>query len=201
MIDVFIHTLRVLEACPREKIIRLAALFHDIGKPHCITEGEDGERHFYRHDEVGEEIAEQAMRRLKFSLWDIAEVCFLIKNHMRDMNLTPKAARKLIKDLGPRLEEWKQLKKADLLGGKHTPERVEERWTEFLSILEKANEVKEDNNFLKLNVNGSDIINLGFKEGPVIGQILNQLNDIILENPELNTKEILLEKVKELSLK
>jgi tRNA nucleotidyltransferase (CCA-adding enzyme) len=65
--DVFEHTIHAVEHCESEDlIVRLAVLFHDIGKPHCFQDDEDGTRHFKGHGKVSADMTNEIMRRLKF---------------------------------------------------------------------------------------------------------------------------------------
>jgi tRNA nucleotidyltransferase/poly(A) polymerase len=70
----------------RSELLRLALLLHDIAKPSTRSVGEDGRIHFYRHDEAGADVAEDALRRLKFSGEEIAHVLTIVRNHMRPLD-------------------------------------------------------------------------------------------------------------------
>ncbi|NLA59802.1 MAG: CCA tRNA nucleotidyltransferase [Firmicutes bacterium] len=80
--DVFEHSVVALESAPRRLQVRLAALLHDVGKVKTMTIDESGEGHFYGHNVKSEEMARQAMRRLKFDVQTISSVCTLIREHM-----------------------------------------------------------------------------------------------------------------------
>lgn len=79
-LDVFNHTLYALSLSKKNYIIRIALLFHDIGKPYCFTE-KDGIRHYYNHPIYSEKITRKVLTRLSFDNDFINEVCYLIKYH------------------------------------------------------------------------------------------------------------------------
>jgi len=195
--DVFEHTLTVVENSPLDLKLRLAAVFHDIGKPQSLSVDEKGDRHFYLHEEIGCKIAKSAMKRLRFSNEYIDDVSQLVKLHMRPMDCGPSGVRRLIRDLGPLFDDWKKLKGADappVMGR----EEYEERLANFESLVSSETERLAKIGRRLLTVTGEDLIALGIPAGPGLGKIIKELENMVLENPDLNTKEILLENAKRL---
>lgn len=102
--DVWEHSLRALINLPANSRLnlKLAALFHDIGKPQTKTIDEDGRIHFYEHQKLSEAISRKIMQRLKFSNADIDEVSFLVGMHMRvgqyNEQWTNAAIRRLVRE-------------------------------------------------------------------------------------------------------
>lgn len=190
--DVFEHTLQVICNAPSERILRLAALFHDIGKPHTLSVDEQGRRHFYRHETVGEGITKRAMRRLKFSNEDIKAVTSLVKHHMRPLECGPAGLRRLIRDLGPYFEQWRDLKKADRPPVME-PREFSERVRAFDAMLEAELARQRQSGKDKLALNGDDVVALGIRPGPDVGKVLAALREAVIEQPELNEREKLLE--------
>ncbi len=192
--DVFAHTLSVIEGAPQDRIVRLAALFHDLGKPHTLSLDTDGRRHFYKHEEISDRLAQQALERLRFSNDDITSVRTLVALHMRPLECGPAGVRRVIRDLGPHFPRWRDLKIADATPNldKGDFNRSLER---FDRMVEEERTRKVGSPFGTLALNGSDLIALGMKEGPAIGCMLRALNDAVIENPELNTRETLLTEV------
>lgn len=95
--DVFEHTLAVIEKTPPILTLRLAALFHDVGKPRCQTYDDLGRPHFYGHEIPSAEITEEILRSLRYSNDIIERVKFLVKNHMRfKQGIKPRDLRKLM---------------------------------------------------------------------------------------------------------
>jgi len=191
--DVFQHTMCVLEKTPDVLHIRLAALFHDIGKPCCYTEDADGIGHFYGHDKKSVEIAQQTLKRLKSSNKIIQKVSLLVEHHMRYYKHNERdRIKRLIRDLGEEnIFDLLSLQRADAMC-KSKPYLLD-------NALEMENAVKDiiNNNepiYIKdLAVNGEDLIKIGFRPGVELGKILNELLDIVIKEPDLNKKETLLE--------
>ncbi|MEJ8552999.1 CCA tRNA nucleotidyltransferase [Tepidibacter sp. Z1-5] len=193
--DVFDHIMSVVDYTPCNIKTRLAALFHDVAKPICFSIDEKGVGHFYGHNIKGERLTERILKRLKFDNNTIEDVCILIKEHMNMPNLENK---KSIKKL---INRSKIDNIFDLIDLKIADRKSSTNADDIGSILELKDNIEEiiDNNeplsVNDLSINGNDIIKLGIKPGKKIGKILNDLNELILEHPELNTKEYLVNKV------
>lgn len=198
---VYKHSLLALEHCPSpEWQVRLAALLHDIGKPKT-RKVEDGQATFYNHEYVGARMTERIMARLKFSGADLERVANLVKNHMFYYNVgevTAASVRRLIAKTGKEnLRDLIAIRVADRLGSgvaKAKPYRL--RHLEYM--LER---VQNDPVSVKmLKVNGSDLMSeLELEPGPKIGAILDVLLSQVIEDPELNTKESLLNRAGKLA--
>lgn len=192
--DVFNHTLQVLDNVPSNLILRLAALFHDIGKPHCFFLDENNIGHFYGHNKKSEEITKFILKRLKFDNETINKVCILIKEHMNVLvNPKDSTLKKMINRVGENLIfDLFTLQKEDI---KATAppflylEKVDYMEAKCIEILNSKAPISTKH----LNLNGNDLINyLNIKPGKIIGEILDILLDKVLDNPQLNNKEILL---------
>lgn len=189
--DVYNHILCVLDNTHPSIQVRLAALFHDIGKPHTLTIDEEGIGHFYGHDKLSAEISKNVLERFKCSNELIKKVYVLVKEHMNHHGkFKEKGLKKLIKRIGKdEIFNLIALQKADIQCSNKdaTIEHIIEREEKIKSIL-KNEEVYEVN---QMNINGKDLIDLGFEEGKIIGEILEYLLEKIMENPEFNNKETL----------
>jgi len=189
--DVYNHILCVIDSTPPILEVRLAALFHDIGKPHTLSVDEEGVGHFYGHDKLGAEIAKEVLKRFKASNKLIEQVYNLVREHMNHhANFGEKGLKRLIRRLGEE-EVFKliALQKADIKCSNKDASfnHIVEREKKIRSILEK----KEAYDINQLDINGQDLINLGFKQGPIIGKILEYLLEQVMEKPEYNKKDIL----------
>ena len=195
--DVFEHTLAVLDNTSPILHLRLAALFHDIGKPRTFTLDDDGIGHFYGHDKIGSDIAKEILKRLKSPNDLIDKVYTLIDKHMTQHdNFKEKGLKRLISKVGEKeIFTLLELQKADILG---TNDNVDIEY-----LVDRENKIEEIINReevyekKQLAIDGNDVIELGYKQGELIGEILDYLLEEVLENPELNHKEILIDIVKD----
>lgn len=190
------HILHSLTYVRKDKVLRLAMLFHDLGKACTKTTDEIGIDHFYGHADISAQIADDIMRRLRFDNDTRHKVVKLVKYHDLKMALTPTGVRKAIvklgEDLFPLLLE---VKRADFLA--QSMYKRDEKEAELTEIERLYARIQEEQNCVSLKtlaVTGSDLIAAGMKPGKEIGEVLQTLLLEVLEEPALNTKEILLKK-------
>ena len=214
--DVLDHLYYACDGAPAEKLeVRLAALFHDIGKPaakqvkkQLVLDGtkNDGSTKevetitFYNHDKIGTEITEKILIRLKFPNVTIKHVCHLIKEHMfnYESSWSSAAVRRFIMRVKPEyLEDLFDLRLADMYGMYNEP--VDVRYSQSVTLLlelkERIKEEQAQHTVLSLKdlaVNGNDLISLGIPSGKMLGIILNELLECVLEDPSINNKEALI---------
>ncbi len=195
IMELFDHILCVLDKTPPILTLRMAALLHDIGKPRTFTIDEGGVGHFYGHDRLGAEMSKMILTRLNCSKVFIDKVAKLISEHMHHSNMKEKGLKRQLMRVGEEnIFELAELKKADM--------RCKDESKDISIIDKRADRIREilknkepfDKNHL--NINGNDIISLGFPRGQIIGEILDYLLEKVLEHPEYNTKEKLIELVK-----
>jgi tRNA nucleotidyltransferase/poly(A) polymerase len=165
--------------------VRLAALLHDTGKP-----GANGS-----HAERGAQLAAQALGRLRYPNRVRGDVTRLVRAHSFPLeNLDERFARKFLREHGDDLAfELVELKAADLRG-KQVPREEHEAAARLRELLEQ--ERAQPHRLADLAVDGSDLIALGFEEGPALGRALELLLDLVIEDPSLNTREQLLERAR-----
>lgn len=195
--DVYYHSLYSLYGVKDKNIIlRLAALFHDLGKVKAYKYTDKNSLTFYSHEKYSEDLAGNILKRLKFSNKVINDICHLIRHHMFNYTeeWTDSAVRRFISKTGIEyIEDLLKLRKADSFGRCRKIERNKN--LEYL--IERIKKIKNEENIFSLkdlNITGKDIIDkLNIKQGPVIGVILNYLLDSVLDDPELNYHEKLLE--------
>ena len=189
--DVYNHILCVLDNTPSVIQIRLAALFHDIGKPYTLTMDEEGIGHFYGHDKLGAEISKEVLKRFKASNNLIEAVYNLVKEHMNHhANFKDKGLKRLMRRLGKEeVFHLIELQIADIKcsNKEANVDHIIERRNRIKEILEKDEAYKIE----QMHIDGKDLIKLGFEQGPIIGEILEFLLDKIIEEPELNDRGIL----------
>lgn len=195
--DVFNHLLCVLDTVSPILHLRIAALFHDIGKPYTFTVDDEGRGHFYGHDKVGSKITKEILYRLKSPKKLIRRVSKLIDKHMTQYdNYGEKGLKRLLAKVGEEdIFNLLELQRADSLCASEDAkiEHLIEREKKIKSILEER-EAYEKN---QLAIDGKDVIELGYKQGKIIGEILEYLLERVLEDSKLNEKEKLIEIIKE----
>jgi tRNA nucleotidyltransferase (CCA-adding enzyme) len=175
-------------------ILRWTMLLHDVEKPGTISVGKDGQNHFYGHQEKGSVTAKNILRRLKFDNDTIDAVTHLIRWHDYRFVLTPAGMRKAAAKIGREsMELLFEVNRADTSAKnpKYTVEKFER--LEAARDLYQAIVDKEECVSLKeMKINGKDLIRLGLKPGREIGEILNRLLSMVLEEPEKNNADTLL---------
>lgn len=188
--DVWEHTLHALSYADNNIIIRLAVLFHDVGKPHSLTFDQQGIGHFYGHCVKSAEITENILKRLRCDTKTIKTVVELVKNHDRIISANSRSVKKAALHLGS--EKMTRLliavKKCDAYG--QSPKLFRQRLEELNEIEDILNSLIANNKILfsvkELKINGNDLINMGVKDGRVVGAILNSLlksvNDENIDN-------------------
>lgn len=203
--DVYEHLLRALshsvdEGYPLE--LRLAALFHDVGKPRTREWSREKQDYtFYGHEVVGAKMTIEIMKRLKFSKDIGQKVVSLVRHHMFFSDpdqISLSAVRRLLAKVGePLLWDLIKLRMSDRIG-MGRPNAEPYRLRKFESMIEEV--TRDPVNVGMLKVDGKKIIELGERPGPRIGYILHTLLEEVLEKPELNTPEYLEARVLSLQL-
>ncbi len=196
--DVGVHSLNVVKNLECKPYLRFAGLMHDWGKPYTKGKNDEGEDTFRNHAKKSVELAHDFLNRYKFSNADKDKILRLIKYHDREIIPEKKYVKRAINDVGEDIFlDLINLKRADCLSQnfKLTSPRLEiyEKYEEIYNNIISGNEAFSVKN---LKINGKDLINLGFK-GKEIGDTLNFLLDLVIDNPELNEKENLINIVKE----
>lgn len=198
--DVWTHSLESLKACPSsDPIVRLATLLHDLGKPKTYREQGPRGVTFYGHEVVGARMAEKIGIRLRLTNKQIEKLVILVRWHMFTYNpeMTDAAIRRFIKRVGlDNINEVMLLRVGDRKGGgsKATSWRLRELQERIGQQLYEPLSVKD------LVIDGTDVMTeLKLKPGPVIGKILNQLFEEVMEDTSKNTKEYLLKRMHELN--
>ncbi len=194
--DVYEHTVRALSSISREtdnfELLRLTMLLHDIGKPVTFKLDENGRGHFKKHAVTGAEMAKKALQRLKFDNNTIDTVYEIIYRHSDDIE-SEKHIKHIINKIG--LNGFLMLINAKIADnmGKHSFVLKENK--EFLQLAETAKKLVEQNSCMsisQLKINGNDLIDLGFK-GKEIGDCLNNILELVIDDKLPNNREKLLE--------
>ncbi len=201
--DVFEHLVRSLGVAAHNNYplsVRLAALFHDIGKP-ATKEGDGKESTFYNHDQVGAKMTKKILERLQYPTETIKYVVHLVRYHMFYYALdtvSDAGIRRLLTRLGKdNVEDFINLRICDRLG----MGRPKAKPWKLLQLEQRLKEVQLDPITPKmLKIDGLRVMKLlGITPGPKIGLILNALLGDVLEHPEHNTIEYLEARTAELN--
>ncbi len=199
--NVWKHTLIATEIIEGELYLKLTMLLHDLGKKLTKTTDKNGVDHFYNHSSESVKIAKRILKRMKYDNVTVSKVLTLIQYH--DYNIEPK--KKIIKKLLNKLEnvglfeDLLKVKWADTLA--QNPKYIKQR---ILNLIDCEKEFKyiikqkECFNRKNLAINGDDLMSIGVEQGKDIGYVLNKILEIVIDNPELNEKEILKEKALEI---
>jgi tRNA nucleotidyltransferase/poly(A) polymerase len=196
------HTFAVVQAAAdagASLAVRLAALFHDLGKPVVAWRGSDGRLHYYSkpgraqrsHEQVGAELAAAALSRLRYPNDLRSRVLRIVRHHMFHVpGDDPVRARRFLAKHGDALAfELVDHKEADYRG-KRAPGEPEvadlEKVHAFRGTLRR--ELKSPHRLADLAVDGNDLIGLGFAPGPELGRALQDLLHDVVDDPTLNTR-------------
>jgi tRNA nucleotidyltransferase (CCA-adding enzyme) len=205
------HTFAVVQAAADAKrvlAVRLAALFHDLGKPYVAWRGTDGRLHYYAkhgyadksHEQVGAELAGDALRRLRYPNALRDRVCRIVRHHMFQVGKGDGVrARRFLSRYGAELAfQLVDHKEADFLGKRTADDEPVaddvEQVRRFRRTLER--ERKQPHRLSDLAVDGRDLIQLGFRPGPQLGRVLHELLRDVVDEPSRNTRDELLRRAK-----
>jgi putative nucleotidyltransferase with HDIG domain len=208
------HTFAVAQAAADAQYslaVRLAALFHDLGKPYVAWRGSDDRLHYYakpgyaqrNHEQVGAELAANALRRLRYPNALRERVVRIVRHHMfRVGKGDALQARRFLAKHGDELAfELVDHKRADYLGkrgsaGEPPPLEDVARLEGFRATLES--ELASPHRLADLAVDGKDLIELGFRPGPALGRALHDLLHAVVDDPSRNTRAELLKRARRL---
>ena len=196
--DVLDHSLLACDFAARngaKEEVRLAALYHDIGKPATVRIDEDGSRSFHRHEKESSILARQILLRFRYPKAVIDNVCHLIDEHMfhYDETWTDAAVRRFIIRAGEEnLPGLYALRRADAFGmaGKEPPPAF------LLPLEDRVEKILDQGRALSLKdlaISGKELIASGIPPGKHLGIILRELFETVLDDPSMNTSEKLLE--------
>ena len=190
--DVFGHTVKTVSLVPEDVVLRLTALLHDIGKPY-VWQNIDEKDVFPQHEEVSAGLAEVILELMRYDKKTIARVKLLIAEHTRGLLPQEINMRRAIADLGAEgVHQLIQIKRADIQAHNEMLEQTPlEIFDEMERMLQMILARGDCCSLKQLAVTGKDITALGFK-GRAVGDVLEQLLDLVLKNPACNNNVYLL---------
>lgn len=191
--NVYEHIIHAVDAAPKNPVIRLTMLLHDIGKPSVKTTDKNGKDHFRTHAQAGEKIAYEVLKRFKASNEIIQTVTQMVKYHQSVENVDDIRVKRWLARLGA--EKTRMLfdvRIADLEA--HNPAKIAyeiNKLTELKKELEQVVESGEAYRISDLAVNGNDLIKIGL-QGREIGETLNEILSLVIDGNLENSKEAIL---------
>jgi len=193
--NVGMHSLHAANQTTANLILRWTMLLHDIGKPVVKTTDEKGIDHFYMHQKVSAQKAEKILQRLRFDNTSTAQIKKLILEHDRQIGDNEKSVRKAIAAIGLDLfQTWMQVRIADIKA--QNPDKALERMTHLdkvKAIYHRVIAEKQCLSLKQLAVTGNELMEIGIPQGKKLGEVLQHLLDAVLEQPQLNERDVLLQ--------
>jgi poly(A) polymerase len=191
--DVLAHTIAVVGNTPPDRLLRLAALFHDVGKPKTRSIGPGGVS-FHHHEMVGARMTRERMQALKYSADDVETVSMLVELHLRfhtyKMGWTDRAVRRYVRDAGPLLDRLNMLTRADCTTRNPQKARALARRMDELEERIAVLRAQEEIDALRPELDGREVMErLGVPPGPVVGRALAFLLDLRLDEGLLGPEE------------
>lgn len=195
--DVYQHIAKAVSFSKQDEIVRLALLFHDIGKPSCYQMDNQGHGHFHGHGEVSAQMAEEIMTRLRFDNETRDRVVKLIRYHDVRLEATLKTVRRWVAKIGREdFGRFLEVRRGDLLAQSEYERQVRlDKLNRLTELYQKVLQEKPLMSVKDLAVNGNDLIALGYHEGPEIGKALHALLEKVMDGTCENTKEMLIQEL------
>lgn len=193
--NVWDHTVEVVANTPADPVTRLAALLHDSGKPECLMVwGEDGRTSFRGHPAVSARLARQALDRLHLDAKTRDAVVLLVAQHDREVPATPLGVRRAFVRLRSKemFDRWLSLRRADVMG---QSEYAQEQELPHLDAVEAmAGRLAEEEAMFSpsdMRLRGADLIELGMRPGPAMGELLRDAFRQVVDGELPNDRDAL----------
>lgn len=193
--DVWGHIAAAVNEAADDYMVRMALLFHDIGKPQCYQVDENGIGHFHGHGHISAEITEVALTRLGVDPAFKKQVVTLVRYHDMRIEVCSKAVSRLVGKIGDELfNKLLLVREADVLA--QAPEYEQQRLDKIANlrcIKERLKTEKQADKQSNLKISGRDLLSIGYEPGPAVGQQLRMLQAMVQKDVSLNRRDILLE--------
>jgi poly(A) polymerase len=192
--DVLAHTIAVVEKTSPDRILRLAALFHDVGKPKTRSFGPNGAVSFHHHEMVGARMTRDRMRALRYSNDDVHQVSRLVELHLRfhtyKLGWTDSAVRRYVRDAGDLLDRLNELTRCDCTTRNAARARALSKRMDDLETRIAELKEQEELDAIRPDLDGRAIMtHLGIPPGPTVGRALAYLLELRLEEGPLGVEE------------
>ncbi|HAQ62854.1 MAG TPA: polynucleotide adenylyltransferase, partial [Ruminococcaceae bacterium] len=196
--DVYEHTALALSSIENDKTLRLTMLLHDIAKPLCKTTDLNGVDHFKGHAYLGETMARDILKRLRYDNATVNRVSHLIGLHSERTPKSKIEAKLMLCEIG--VDDYKafmKIRRADCLA-KANPHSHDEKLKNMQAFLDEIEKNNECWSLVQLKINGNDLKQLGFKSGKKLSAVLRALLFEVIEEEIPNDSEELKKRACEL---
>ena len=191
--DVLAHTLAVVDKTSPDRLLRLAALFHDVGKPRTRAFAQGGVT-FHHHEVVGARMTRARMEALRYSGDDVDVVVRLVELHLRfhtyRLGWTDKAVRRYVRDAGPLLDRLNELTRCDCTTRNAAKARALSRRMDELERRTEELRQRESLDSIRPDLDGTEVMErLGLTPGPMVGKALGFLLELRMDEGPLGREE------------
>jgi poly(A) polymerase len=192
--DVLAHTIAVVDKTAPERILRLAALMHDIGKPKTRSYGPKGMVSFHHHEVVGARMARDRLKALRYPTEEVEDISRLVDLHLRfhtyRMGWTDSAVRRYVRDAGPLLERLNELTRCDCTTRNAAKAKALDRRMDELEARIVELQASEELAALRPDLDGVAVMaRLGIGPGRAVGEALDFLLELRLDEGPLGEEE------------
>lgn len=195
--DVWEHTLKSMSFVSPDPMLRLTMFLHDLGKPFCYSEDQNGTGHFYGHPEKSAELAESVLKRLRYGRKTIGTVTLLVRQHDLSLPDSERILRRRLNRLGEQnLRRLIEVRAADTLAKSPEDRKKLPLLDKTKKTLEQMIQEKQCFALHDLAVNGSDLMEAGVPQGGEVGRLLSLLLEAVIDGACPNRREDLLDYAK-----
>ncbi len=198
--DVGEHIMHAVKNVRADKVLRWAALLHDVGKPFTSTTDDNGIIHFYGHHKESKSIAEGLLHKLRMDTESISDILILIENHDVRIEPTLPMVKRLMSKTGPELflklmELQEADNKAKNMNYFKTKKAKIDAIRHVYGIVIESNEPYMINHLI---INAKDLAKIGLKKGKMTNDLLRCLLGEVIVNPSLNNREYLIKRARQI---
>lgn len=190
------HIMKAVDNTPNDLILRWSALLHDSGKPACLSRDAQGIHHFYGHHRESVRIANDVLHKLRMDRDSIDDILVLIENHDVRIDTNPASVKRMLARTGENLFlKLLLLQEAD--NRAKNPKFLDDKLSKLHAVYDQCQRIiaeRQPYQVSHLQINGRDLIKLGFKAGREIGDMLKLLLDEVLIDPSLNSRDYLIKR-------
>lgn len=190
------HIMKAVDNTPNDLILRWAALLHDVGKPICLSRDSAGINHFYGHHRESVRIANDVLHKLRMDRESINDILVLIENHDVRIDTNPASVKRMLARTGENLFlKLLLLQEAD--NRAKNLKFLDDKLSKLHAVYDQCQRIIAESQpyqVSQLQINGRDLLKLGFKTGREIGDMLKLLLDEVVIDPSLNNRDYLIKR-------